>query len=787
MSSPTKTLKLSAIALAVVTALTAMSARADDDEAAALKKPDNTMELGILGVSQSSAKFGDYSGLNKSGAYAIGNMNIRGGSAYDQNENGGTQRWSIRGSNLGLTSRNIEATLSDQGSWNLGLQYDELQHNLTDSYQTPYAGSMGGNSFTLPGFGLLTNANNPAITGGISAAQLAAFKTMDIGTTRKNTTLSGGVVINSQLNYTFDYNHLDQSGAKLMGFGVAGVGGATGETISILPMPTNYKTDTFNVAMNWRQDDAFATLSLLSSVFKDGYNSVSFQNWSGTSTSTQLMPTAPDNAFNQVNLSGGYKLSPQTKLTTNFSYGGGTQNVPFVSTNGLLLNNGIPSSLNGSVINTHADVKLTNQTSRDLLMSVAYKYDQRNNQTTSNLYNFNAISGSNTANYPNTPLSTRKEQFEVAGDYRLKQDQHVRMSASHENYDRWCNSYAYGGATAYKATSNCVVAKSSADDKVDATYRIKTDEDTQVRLGVGYSDRKTVSDPYALASIIGNKGAIPGPMPVTGVTTPLGQNAGDYLGFYPGFSASRQQQYVKASVNWQTSESLELGVTGRYTDDKYPDSTYGVQNGKSWSLNLDATYNYRDNGSLNAYVSQQARQRDTTNLQNTTATVANATTTIAVPALSTWTNTLKDQDLTLGMGFKQGGLMAGKFELAGDLSYSLGKAGYNTQLNYSGTNTSTPALTCSDPTIGSCGQVPEIRTTITRIKLTGTYQVDKSSKVVLVYLQQRLSSSDYYYSGLSGPASATSAGYNPSSVMPTYQTSGSYSASALGASFIHHF
>ena len=120
MSSPTTHLKLSAIALAVVTALTALSARADDDEAAALKKPENTMELGMLGVSQSSAKFGEYSGTNKSGAYAIGNMFIRGGSAYEKNETGGTHRWSIRGTNLGITSRNMEATLSDQGAWNLG-------------------------------------------------------------------------------------------------------------------------------------------------------------------------------------------------------------------------------------------------------------------------------------------------------------------------------------------------------------------------------------------------------------------------------------------------------------------------------------------------------------------------------------------------------------------------------------------------------------------------------------------------------------------------------------------
>lgn len=790
MSSHKTNLNLSVMALAVLTALTALSARADDDEAAALKKPENTIEWGVLGVSQSSAKFGEYSGLNKSGAYGIGNLDVRGGSAYDENETGGTQRWSIRGSNLGLSSRDAQATISDQGSWNLNLQYDALQHNLTDSYQTPYSGGNGGNVFSLPGFGLIANTNNPTLTGGISAAQLAAFRTMDVGTTRKNTTLSGGVVIDSHLNYTFDYNHLDQSGAKLMAFGIAGVGGATGQAVSILPMPTNYQTDNYNVAMNWRQDDAYASMSIVGSVFRDGYDSVQFQSWAGAST-TQLMPTAPNNSFNQVNLSGGYKLAPQTKLAANFSYGGGSQNVPFVSTNGLLLNNNIPSSLNGSIINTHADAKLTHQASRELLMSVAYKYDQRNNLTTSNLYNFNAIDGGNTANYPNTPFSTRKEQLEVAGDYRLKQDQHLRMSVSHENLDRWCNQFASGGGTAYTAGANCVVAKSSTDDKLDATYRIKTAEDTQFKVGMGYSDRKTISDPYALASFISQNGAVPGPVPSPNTTT-KGQNAGDYYGFYPVFSASRQQQYVKASVNWQANELLELSVSGRYSDDKYPDSTYGVQNGKSWSLNLDATYNYADNGSLNAFVTQQSRQRDMTNLQRytTTASAASATA-LNIPAVASWTNKLTDEDLTVGFGFKQGGLMAGKFELAGDMSYSLGNAGYNTQLNYPGATLGVPTgsniLTCSSAQILSCGQLPDIRSNTTRIKLTGTYQVDKSSKVVLMYLQQRLTSSDYYYNGYQGPANATTQGNNPNTLLPTYQTSGSYSVNAFGASFIHSF
>ena len=56
-----------------------------------------------------------------------------------------------------------------------------------------------------------------------------------------------------------------------------------------------------------------------------------------------------------------------------------------------------------------------------------------------------------------------------------------------------------------------------------------------------------------------------------------------------------------------------------------------------------------------------------------------------------------------------------------------------------------------------------------------------------MYLQQRLTSSDYYYNGYQGPANATTQGNNPNTLLPTYQTSGSYSVNAFGASFIHSF
>jgi hypothetical protein len=116
--------------------------------------------------------------------------------------------------------------------------------------------------------------------------------------------------------------------------------------------------------------------------------------------------------------------------------------------------------------------------------------------------------------------------------------------------------------------------------------------------------------------------------------------------------------------------------------------------------------------------------------------------------------------------------------LGADLSYSLGNAAYNTMLNYS--SATTGGLTCSNAALLSCGQLPDIRTLITRLKLTGIYQVDKASTVALNYLRQRMDSNDYYYNGYQ-------AGYVPSTMLPTNQSTGSYSVQVISASFIHGF
>ncbi len=223
----------SALAAVIVMPLTSSAQTTSDDEVAALKQPANFVEIGALNVSKDSAKFGEYTGLNKSGPYAVGNLNIRGGDAYAGGD--GTLRWGLFGTDLGTTSRDLGGNVANQGQWNFGLRFDEIRHDITDSYQTPFQGSMGGNIFTLPtSFGVVNSTaisgkTNPLVgTRNLKADQLASFHTEDVGTTRKNTAANAGYIFNDHWNLQFDFNRLDQSGAKLISGASSGVSTGAG-------------------------------------------------------------------------------------------------------------------------------------------------------------------------------------------------------------------------------------------------------------------------------------------------------------------------------------------------------------------------------------------------------------------------------------------------------------------------------------------------------------------------------------------------------------------------------
>ncbi len=779
MKTNNENMRVSVLTLAVQGALIVMftlplvahAEDAVDDETIALTHPTNSVEVGATYVSKDSAKFGEYNGLDESGLYGIANLNLRGGNAYD----GGATRWEVKGLDLGTTSRSLGGSVSNQGQWNIGINYDELRHNISDTYQTPLQGKIDGSNFTLPAsFGTI-NANNATPSARVlNADQLSAFHKKNIHTDRKNTSFDAGYTISPQFNVQFDYNHLNQDGAKLIGTGSQGgislLGGSTGraEGNNIIMNPTNYTTDTFNLALNWIGDKGHLTTGYYGSIFRNENSSLSWQNALATGASgcvgascyvNNTMSTAPDNSFHQINLTGGYSFTPSTKLAGGLSYGRNTQDDSFASTSimqasGTAFNmmqvGGLPrSSLNAKVITTHADLKLTNQTTKDLVLSGAFKYNERDNKTDSNTYQYIHL-GNAAYTGVNTPHSNRKTQYELAADYRVAKGHNIRLAYERENIKRWCDGVVGG--------SQCVASPSSDEDKIGVTYRLKAREDVNLNASYSYAKRRADFD-HSFFANIGDPSNVAARNTVNAAAT---LNAGDKLGFAAYPYADRRQNLVKAGVNWQATEKLDMSLSSRYAKDNY-DAVLGVQDGHSIGINLDATYSYNENSNISAYASWQNGQRDLRNGNDGSATVA---------PINIWTNRLEDTSNVVGLNAKHNGLMKGKLEILGDLSYSLDRSEYSTKVPY--------LATCSAANVLSCGSAPDIRSEVITLKLTGNYQVNKHGKITIGYIFEHRNTNDYFFNGLQF-------GSTPNRVIPTGEQAPNYSVNVVTASYIYTF
>lgn len=727
----------------------------------------NQVELGILYNSQDSAKFGQYNGLNDSGIRALGNLTIRGSN--------GTLRWNLLGTDLGTTSRSISGLLSDPGSWELKASYDGLRHYITDTYQTPLLGNLGDNYFTLPeSFGSV-NANHsgtdapfdPDTTRLLTPTQLGDFHTQDIHSDRDNASVGAEYLFSDKFSLRVNFNHLTQSGAKLIAMGNQGginlLGGnaSRGEAVNVLMNPTEFTTDTLTVAFAYQGDRGYLSLGYFGSLFKDRYNGLSWQ----ASQRNSLTPaciggqacytnntasTAPDNVFHQFNMEGGYVFSPLTRLTGGFSYGVNTQNDHYAPTmlpqaDGSVFNmmqpGGLPQVyLDGEVDNVHGDAKLTHQVTRKLLVSASLNYNERDNKTKSNVYNYVIIGGRNYTG-TNLPYSYRIVQAKFDADYRLSRRQKLNLGYEHEFTDRWCDGVPGG--------LECVSTPSNDEDKVEFNYRLRATDTVHVRVGYAYSDRGAkFADGFA---------ANDGQYPVI--------NADDRYGWRTHIFDARTQHSVKGTVEWQASDALDVGLRGRYSQNNY-DAVLGVQNGKEASVNLDATYVYSKDATIAAYGSWQNSRRDLRSGYDGDTTTA---------PTQIWTNQLKQDSYAIGLSAKRSGLKNGKLELTGDVSYTFDTSHYATQLGYVPSRGSP----CNDPAVLVC-DTPDITTSYVTVKLRGTYKINDKGKVALGYLYQNLDSNDYYYN-------IYQYGYTPDRVIPTNEIAPNYDEHLISLSYLYEF
>ena len=748
---------------------------ADSPEVTALTQPANYVEIGARNTSDDSAKFGEYNGLYESGVTAIGNFDIRGGDAYGSHEGGlGTLRWQVRGTDLGTSSRSLGGTVADQGKWSFGVGYDELRHYGTDSYQTPFSGAMGGNAFTLPTlFGVIAadHFGDPGTgTQALTDTQAAAFQRRDVWSGRRNYSFNAGYMLGRQWNMQFEFNRLDRSGAKLMAasFSPDAGGLGAGENSATFMNPTRFKTDSFDFSLGWAGDKGHVRAGYFASLFHDDNASFTFANPfadpaafangdapEGGAFPVNVYATPPSNSFHQLNLTGGYAFSGRTSLAGGLSYGRSTQNAAYIDD--LLQAAPLPrASLDGKVINTHADLKLTHQATRRLTLTAGFRYDERDNQTASDTYGpVTSVAGDTFGTVVNAPLSHRRTKLELAGNLRIDRRQNLRLAYEYETVRRWCNNALANNAQStdpegfpadYYVQAACVQVGENRDSRIVAAYRLKVTDALRFSAGYTHSQRKAdVNASYY------------NPMQSSGEGF---QN----FGFVGYFDAARTQQVAKAGLDWQPLETVDVGLSARLIDDKY-DSALGVQSARTTSYNLDAGYSPSEGTRLSAYVTLQRRNRDMLASYDRSPT--------ALPA-NLWSNSLADDSDTIGLAARRTGLVHGKLTAAVDASWSSGRTVYSTGLVSYASDLCAPGLDLT------CGELPAIKSDVTRVRLTLGYQVSSSGTVSLAYLYQKLGGDDYYYS-------AYQLGSTAVTVLPTNQQWPGYTVNVIGVSYLYTF
>jgi MtrB/PioB family decaheme-associated outer membrane protein len=508
-----------------------------------------TVDVGAGSVSDKSAEFGQYNGLDKKGGFFIGDGSVRSRGADGS-------YWNMNASNLGLDTRSVDAEGGKQGSYKFLFQYDETPHRIANGVQTPFIGA-GGASLSLPaGFAAATTGAMPL------AGQM---NSVDLGSLRKQVGVGASWIPASNWETAFKVRHETREGNKL-------TSASFFVNSTQLVEPTDYVTDQVDASASYATKKFQLKFAYYGSKFQNHNDSLTWANPYGTAAFLGTFPGAangqlalpPDNQFHQVSATAGYQFSDKTRLSGDIAYGRMTQNDNFLPYGTAFAGPG--GSLNGRAKTLDAALKLSSAVTDRLRLNAAYTHNDRDNQTPQSLYA--VVSTDMFAGTPSTnlPYSFKQDKLKLSAEYAASARLRGSVGADFDSNKR---TYAEVDTT----RENTIWGKlaSSITDKVDLTFKL------------AHGERR-------------NTGTF---QPIAGITPPENPLLRRFN------LANRDRDTVGLRADFMPLERLSLGLGLDSSEDKYTDSTLGLTNAKDFNLNGDATLAVSERTNLRFYANRQ--------------------------------------------------------------------------------------------------------------------------------------------------------------------------------------
>lgn len=534
-------------------------------------KSHGEFEIGLLGISDDSLRFGRHTGLTENGYEWNSNFLMH-------SSDGRSNYASIEARDLGLESRSIRLDWGDQGRYDAFVYYDQLP------------------SYDFIGQTIFDNAGSTTLTrpagwvDGDSTGDFTqlpnALSDIRIGTMRKKIGL-GSDFYNMRNNWviSLDYNTETKEGLEQIA-GISGNSPGNGRS-AILPAPVDYTTNTFNASMGYLGKKTQLNFAYNSSLF---YNNLKSLTWespfdaTGTRSIDNSLSLAPDNQMHQLSVSGGHTISGATRFTGMASVALMLQDDDFLPDNINTANsNALPrNNLDGEVLLYNTMLALSGRPLKGLNLKGSYRMSKRDNNTPVDSFTY-AINDSDTGPGPsttssNSPYSYEKHTLKLDGGYRINTMARLTGDITHETYE-----------------SDQSEVQETTEDSGELKLRLKATDNIQV-------------------SVSGNTSSRDG----SNYNTVAGENT--LLRKYN--IADRERIGGGINVAYQPDEKLALSASLDIADDEYDNTAIGLTDATRTSLVLDASYQFNDALTTYAYAGREIYESGQAGSQNTTSDTA---------------------------------------------------------------------------------------------------------------------------------------------------------------------
>ncbi len=518
-------------------------------------------QLGVIGVSDTSARFGKYTGLNESGGYLAADLDVK----WD----GSSGRYlEILGTNLGLDSRFLGFEGGKQGSWKAWLWGDELPRYQFDDTATPYDG-VGSNSLTLP-----SNWVRAGSTQGMTALD-ETLRPQDINQTRR--TLGAGVTLLpwQKLDFTVDYRRTQMDDHRLQR-------GAFLTASTELTQPIEFTTDQVDVGLGYAGNSWNAKVSYLGSFFRNDEAGYAWDNaYTTGNVDRGVQSQPPDNDFQQVSLSGAWHGPARTTLAGNIATGRMEQNEQFLpyTVNPNLSTQPLPrQNLDAEVDTTNVYLRATSSPWRPLRLNAEYRLDDRDNKTPADSYWYVITDAARARGgaVGNLPYGYERQTYAVDGDLRLARWFRVALGWDRNEMERNLQERLKTEADRYWTK-----LRVNAGGVFDTTLLIAHED----RDGTEYrtlTDARSPQNPLM---------RIP-------------------------YMADRNRDEVEFRLGLIPSDAVNLGITSRWAENRYKQVEIGVRETRDLAWSVDGSLAFGDGNSLYGAYTRETIRSDQANSQS---------------------------------------------------------------------------------------------------------------------------------------------------------------------------